>query len=229
MTDKIIPVPKTVRKNLTGKTFGRLTVLGYVGKDERGNSFWLCRCACGNRVNTTTTNLLRTDGPRVSCGCQMRTSSLTHGMTGTPEYQAWRSMYQRCTNPNNPQYPLYGGRGIEVCPRWRESFQNFFDDMGPRPGGDYSIDRINTNGHYTPDNCHWATPSEQSNNTRVNRLITFKGETHTMVQWAKITGISKSGIKWRMDHGWSVEEALTIAPGKQNTWLHRDHAASKTK
>lgn len=222
MTKQIIPVPPSVRKNLTGHQFGRLTVIGYVGK-ENANSQWLCACECGNSTVLITSQLLRTDSPWKSCGCQSRMSAYKHGMTGTPEYQAWRSMYQRCTNPNNPQYNLYGGRGIKVCNRWRESFDNFYADMGPRPGGEYSIDRVDANGDYEPGNCRWATPAQQSNNKRDNRVIEFDGESHTLTEWATIAGLSKSGLRWRLDNGWPVGDALTVAAGPENLWRYRSH------
>jgi hypothetical protein len=155
-------------------------------------------------------------------------AAVTHGMTGTPEYQAWRNMYQRCTNPNNPQYDLYGERGVKVCGRWLESFDNFYADMGPRPGRHYSIDRIDTNGDYEPGNCRWATAVQQSNNKRDNRVIEHNGESHTLTEWAAIAGLSKSGLRWRLGNGWPVDDALTIAPGPKNLWRYRRcHTNSK--
>ncbi len=226
MTTKIIPVPKSVRKDLTGQRFGRLTVVGYVG-NKNANSQWFCNCDCGKSTTLATSALLRKDRPYRSCGCGMIQKK--HGMSETPEHHAWRSMYQRCNNPNNPQYHLYGGRGISVCPRWRESFENFLADMGPRPEANYSVDRIDNDKGYSPDNCRWANDLEQSNNTRHNRRITFGGETHTLAEWAKITGISKSGLRWRLASGWSIADTLTTPLDPRNRWKFRRHAASKTK
>jgi len=174
-------------------------------------------------------SLLKKTDPSRSCGCLARQAAKTHGMVRAPEYGVWRNMYQRCTNPNNPQYHNYGGRGIKVCQRWRESFENFYADMGPRPSSQHSIDRINTNGDYTPSNCRWATPVQQSNNKNDNRLITYRGQTRTLSEWARLTGISKSSLSWRLNNGWTVEDALTIGPDYSGGWKSRCHAASKAK
>jgi len=139
MTKKIIPVPKSIRKDLTGRTFGRLTVLGYVGQDAIHNAQWLCQCECGQTKTYICSRLLRKINPVRSCGCGSRESAKKHGMVKAPEYNAWRSMYQRCNNPNSPEYHNYGGRGIKVCSRWRESFDNFYADMGPRPSPQHSM------------------------------------------------------------------------------------------
>ena len=229
MTKKIIPVPKSIRKDLTGRTFGRLTVLGYVGQDAIHNAQWLCQCECGQTKTYICSRLLRKINPVRSYGCGSRESAKKHGMVKAPEYNAWRSMYQRCNNPNSPEYHNYGGRGIKVCSRWRESFDNFYADMGPRPSPQHSMDRIDTNGDYKPDNCRWATPLQQSNNKNDNRLITYRGQTRTLAEWTRITGISKSGLRWRLNNGWTVEDALTIGPDYSGGWKSRHHTASKAK
>lgn len=157
------------RANLVGRSFGRLTVLEYVGIRARRRT-WRCRCACGAVVSKSTTSL--TAGEASSCGCYRRDRivalSLTHGHTPRREhsrtYVAWRSMRQRCENPKHKSYSLYGARGIRVCPRWRE-FPNFLADMGEKPRG-LTLERINTNGNYEPGNCKWATWSEQRLNQR---------------------------------------------------------------
>ena len=112
----------------------------------------------------------------------------THGMSKTPEYQAWQSMKKRCLNPNYHRYSDWGGRGIAVCDRWKNSFQNFFLDMGSRPTAKHSLDRIDNNADYSSENCRWATKAEQANNTRYNRLITIGCVTLTIVQWEKKNG-----------------------------------------
>lgn len=229
MTTKIIPVPDTVRKDLTGRVFGMLTVVGYVGQDRQKMSLWLCQCACGASTVVRGPSLLRKTDPTKSCGCLSRAAAKTHGATKTPEYGVWRNMYQRCTNPNNPQYRNYGGRGIRVCARWRESFDNFLADMGARPSPQHSIDRIDTNGNYTPENCRWATPVQQSNNKNDNRLITYQGQTHTLAEWSRLIGMSKKGLSWRLNNGWTVEDALSTKPDYGGGWKSRRHASSKTK
>ena len=112
-----------------------------------------------------------------------------HGLSGTPEYKAWRAMKDRCFNPNTKYYSNWGGRGIAVCDRWKNSFQNFFLDMGSRPTAKHSLDRIDNDGNYSVENCRWATKAEQQNNQRSNRLITIDDVTLTIAQWTKKNGL----------------------------------------
>jgi hypothetical protein len=156
--------------DLTGLHFDRLTVLGFKGR-ARGHSWWWCLCSCG-KVTPARMQRLRL-GKKKSCGCWKvetdKIHSLVHGQsTGprTPEYRAWQNMLNRCRNPRVKKYPLYGGRGITVCDRWRESFQNFFADMGRKPTAKHSLDRIDVDGNYEPANCRWATSAEQRLNQR---------------------------------------------------------------
>jgi len=223
MTKKIIPIPNKRIKDLTGQRFGRLTVLGYCGRNRFENIEWLCRCECGNETVKTTSSLV--SGRTVACGCY--NASRTHGKAGTTEYQTWSAMIQRCTTPGHKAYPDYGGRGIKVCARWRRSFQNFLDDMGPRPGKEYSLDRIDNDGDYEPSNCRWTTQLEQMNNRRMNHRLTFNGENLTINQWAAKLGINSTAIHRRIALGWPVERILTepVAYGRRP----KGHAASKAK
>lgn len=156
-------------------------------------------------------------GSSRSCGCLQRevasATFRTHGhtlnMQKTAEYQTWASMIGRCCTPTAEGWPDYGGRGVTVCERWRDSFEAFLADMGHRPSAKHSIERLDVNGHYEPYNCVWATRATQSRNTRRNRMITFQGRTQCLIDWAVELGLTKSALKHRLDRGWSVERALS--------------------
>ncbi|HFK1476726.1 hypothetical protein OCF13_26385 [Bacillus tropicus] len=156
--------------DLTGKKFGRLTVVERVENDKYKNVRFRCICDCGNH-KVIYRNALAT-GRTVSCGCYNKEATSKrakiHGNSKTPEYSAIISIIGRCENPKNPEYNNYGGRGISVCERWRSSPGLFVEDMGERPSPNHSIDRIDVNGNYEPSNCRWATLSEQGHNKRVS-------------------------------------------------------------
>jgi len=134
----------------------------------------------------------------------------THGMTGTPTYTSWAEMKQRCYNPNDPFFGRYGGRGIAVCDRWRNSFEAFLEDMGVRPCGT-TIDRVNNDEHYSPGNCRWATHKEQARHRRNSVMLTFQGETMCIAAWAEHVGLNRKTLEKRLNHhGFTVEEALTL-------------------
>ena len=140
-------------------------------------------------------------------------SKTIHGMYGTPEYRSWQHMKSRCFNPNHKNYLDYGGRGIKVCDLWL-NFENFLADMGLKPTAKYSIDRIDNDGDYCPDNCKWSTQTEQVNNRRSNRLITIDDVTLTIAQWAKKMGFGKKVIGDRLKLGWSEFDAV-MTPVRQ--------------
>jgi hypothetical protein len=163
-------------QDLTGANFGRLTVISYRGKNRNGKSVWLCHCSCGNATSAEISQL--NAGKVTSCGClardlaKSRTAKVmkSHGHSAkgirSPEYNAWRHMNQRCSNPDYKQWKDYGGRGISVCPEWRESFEAFLDDVGPRPSPELTLDRIQNDGNYEPGNVRWADRTIQSQNRR---------------------------------------------------------------
>lgn len=136
----------------------------------------------------------------------------THGMHGTPTYKTWEAMKTRCNNPASKNYAAYGGRGVTVCARWSASFEDFLADMGVRPAGT-TLDRFpDTNGHYEPGNCRWATKVEQQRNATANRRVTFNGETLTQVEWAQRQGIRQDTLSYRLRRGWPVLQALSLEP-----------------
>lgn len=205
--------------DLTGKQFGRLQVLAFAGRYAQPSGAvrysWECRCECGNVSNI--------DGGRLRGGksTQCRRCSLTragksrcphfkHGLSGTYWETIYHGMMDRCRNANNACYSSYGGRGVYVCERWRESMGNFRDDMGERPTPEHTIERIDNDGPYSPENCRWATRAEQNENTRQTRLLTLGDVTLSMGKWAKRLGINRETLGCRINRlGWSVEKALT--------------------
>lgn len=199
--------------DLTGQRFGKLTVIQrhgtYHSPGGAKQSTWLCLCDCGN-TNITTTGRLR-GGYTKSCGCLKNecTPGQTHGLSKTPEHKAWTHMRARCNNPNNNRFKNYGARGIKVCHRWLNSFEAFYSDMGPRPSKKHSLDRIDNDGDYTPDNCRWATNRQQVNNMTRNVMIEYGGTTKTMSQWARHFGFKPSTLGARLRKGWPIEKALT--------------------
>ncbi len=187
--------------DLTGKTFGKFTVIAYAGKDVRTNSYWHCRCECGH------TDIYRgetiTSGRTASCGLSTCSHRFVHGHANTPTYVSWRALRDRCYDETNPRYHSHGARGITVCERWQHSFENFLADMGERPAGT-SIDRIDNDGNYTPENCRWATPKEQANN---RRRRTIRSE---ITLASQASGIKYATIAARMHRkGMTLDEAIS--------------------
>lgn len=153
--------------DITNQKFGKLTVVERVQNNQAGRARWICTCDCGEQSIVTGKNLR--SGKVLSCGCGKRYSNKSHGMKQSLEYSTWTGMKKRCYDKNQENYKDYGGRGITICDRWKNSFQNFYTDMGKRPSKNHSIDRIDVNGNYEPSNCRWATQSEQNRNQR-NKL-----------------------------------------------------------
>lgn len=217
-------VQHEVKIGMVGKRFGRWTVIERASKEVKG-VYWLCRCDCGTE-RVVNGRMLRT-GCSVSCGCYAREASsqrmkdltpdekkkfarYTHHQSDSRLYRIWWGMRERCYKSNKAEYKHYGGRGITICDEWLEDFMNFYNWAMSNGYEDHlSIDRIDVNGNYCPENCRWATRKEQSNNTRQNRFLKFNGETHTVKEWADIIGINVVTLRGRLRTGWSVELALT--------------------
>lgn len=196
--------------DLTNQTFGYWTVIQCAGPRKFGPKqheriMWECQCVCG-QIRTVSSNDLRR-GKSISCGC----SSYRLGpfLSELPEYDIWGGIKSRCLNPRYHAYPYYGGRGITLCDRWRDSFTNFYADMGPRPSPQHSIDRTDNEKGYFPENCRWSTSKEQARNTRRTRLVTFQGLTLCVSEMAKHHGFTPQQIINRLHKGWTIERALT--------------------
>lgn len=198
---------------IEGTRYGRLVAVREVERGPRNLRRFLCHCDCG--AETIVGLAYLRSGSTRSCGC-LRDELLhlnwrKHGESAgqrTPEYRSWKSMCERCQNPHNRAFPGYGGRGISVCDRWRNSYEAFLADMSRRPTSRHSLDRINVDGNYEPGNCRWATMLEQNNNRRSNRRIEIGGEGHTVAEWARLTGTPKSTILARLEDGWDAERAI---------------------
>lgn len=202
--------------DLTGQTFGRWVVVKRAEKAKNGANKWVCRCECGT-VRKVYGCALR-KGVSKSCGClhkeqlviMSKRTNTKHGCSKTRLYHVWNSMKQRCLNKNQKDYSNYGGRGITVCKEWAESFEAFRDwALANGYNDELTIDRINSNGNYEPTNCRWVANIKQQNNKRNNHFLTYKGETHTVSEWAKKVGISVTALKQRLFANWTIEKALT--------------------
>ena len=205
-------------KDLSGETFGRWTVISEAEpKFEKGNRRirrWNCKCDCGTQRAVLESSLKK--GISKSCGCyhsdimrDVGRMGTTHGMSDTRLYRIYKHMRNRCYNPNDIRYDRYGGRGITLADEWQnfENFAKWSYDNGY--SDDLSIDRIDLDGDYSPDNCRWANKYEQANNKSNNQNHTFNGETHTIAEWARIVDMPYKKLWKRFYMGWSAERALT--------------------
>lgn len=194
--------------DLTGRVFGRLTVIREFWKqsnnhNRRGRSMCDCRCVCGNVITTRKDGLL--SGHTQSCGCLNRDIITKHGMYKTPLYRIWTSLRNRCSNPKNPSYKDYGGRGIKVCERWAE-FEAFYEDMAQGYKDGLQIDRIDNNGDYCPENCRWTSVKEQARNRRSTNYV--KGM--SLKEYCEVNGL-RYDLTWQrvVRRGWSIEKAAS--------------------
>lgn len=200
-------------KDYSGTRFGRLVAVALVERDEdRNNHIWRFACDCGATTDKRIKNV--SSGHTRSCGCLHRdittARNYVHGFTKSEfaAYRSWKDMRGRCRNPKNSDYKDYGGRGISVCERW-EDFAAFLADMGSRPDRT-TLDRIDVNGDYTPENCRWANAKQQANNKRSNHLIEMNGETRTLQSWCTQFGLEPSKVRYRLKRGWPLVKAFSL-------------------
>jgi len=213
-------------KDLKGKKFGRLFVIEDSMERYFKEVVWKCRCDCGNQKMIIGSRL--SSGVTKSCGCLAneltRKRLFKHGKSANsdPTYQSWSNMLRRCYNKKNIAYERYGGRGIKVCSNWKNNFVLFLDDMGERPEG-LTLERIDNDGNYTPENCKWATRKEQGNNKTNNILITDNSVTKTQSGWASAIGISPAHFKYHYDKGRNIEKIQSIIKMNKLPRTHCPH------
>lgn len=200
-------VKRVAFKNIAGKKFGKLTPIKLHSRGTQGWK-WSCLCDCGKE--TVVLGKSMSSGDTKSCGCLAAPSKSVLGVPvkSLKEYHIWNGVLNRCHRDTNRAEPNYKDRGITVCEEWKNSFLKFYEDMGRCPEG-YTLDREDNNGPYSKENCRWATPKQQSRNTRSNKIITIEGVTKCLVEWREHFGISKSCYQWRVRNGWDEIKALT--------------------
>lgn len=212
----------SVGYDLTNKVFNRLFVEGKCEYKKGKHSYWICKCECGKVKEVRTDKLI--SGNTKSCGCFSRfklgQESLrkTHNLSHTPIYNLWLGIKNRCNNENSEDYKDYGERGIKIFEEWINSFEKFYDyiinNLGDKPSSEYSLDRINNDEGYIPNNIRWATILEQANNRRNNRILEYNGEKYTVMEWSRKVGINRLTITKRLKRGWSIEKALFTKKGE---------------
>lgn len=203
-------------KDISGLTFNSLTVVEYRGIDKSRSSMWLCRCSCGNEIVTRASSLKNENTK--SCGCLRKKmamiASTTHGLSSGRKrksrlYRAWTNMKSRCNNDKTPKFKNHGGRGISVCDQWKDyiNFHLWATENGYKDN--LSLERIDNDKGYSPENCKWATCSEQNINKRTNRIVTVDGISRTVKEWSIVTGAKQPTLHARLnDYGWGDEKTI---------------------
>lgn len=190
-----------------GKRYGDLIAIRPLPRDMFAGNAWQFRCDCGSDAVTLAHSVA--SGKVQSCGCRKHRVPFKHGQVNTPEYDCWKNLLRRCTNPRHPSFPNYGGRGIQVCKKWEADFAAFIADVGPRPSSKHSLDRFpDNNGHYEPGNVRWATRVEQALNRRTTRRVIYEGVEMPLAEACQITGMAYNSAVARLRIGWSVDRAL---------------------
>lgn len=202
-------------KDLTGQRFGRLTVARSTDQRERRNVVYECSCDCGNACYISSRNLL--SGHTTSCGCRQKETQMKkkHGESTTRLYGIWRNMKYRCQNVKSKDFANYGGRGISVCSEWKSSYEAFRDwALANGYQECLSIDRIDPNGNYCPENCRWITMEAQHGNIRNNVVVEIGCEKHTIAEWCRLLNMPQKSVRTRIHRGMAPDKALTT-PIKQ--------------
>lgn len=214
------------KNKLVGKRFGRLIVIENSGKQKelKGNDvIWKCKCDCGNTTYASTGNLK--SGRVVSCGCYSREVHTKHGLNGTRINRIYLAAKRRCLSPSSDAYKHYGGRGIKMCDEWlgENGFINFYNwAMANGYKDDLTIERIDVNGDYCPENCRWVTMAEQMSNTTRSKRITIDGETHTVAQWCRIKGLKPGAYYGRISRGYTERDAIMTPPSPKTVKYSED-------
>lgn len=200
-------------RDISGKRFGRLIAIDvFVSeKSARRRFYWNCVCDCGSTTKVEASNLVA--GAVVSCGClrneRVRAARKTEASKFKTLNATWRLMIDRCYNKSNKQYKDYGGRGIQVCEEWRDSFISFAKDMSPKPSG-FTLGRIDNDGHYCKLNCRWETHKQQARNTRRTVWIEVDGVKKSLPEWCEIFNVTQSSVRHRIHRGWPVGKGLFV-------------------
>lgn len=209
------------KEDLRGRRFGRLTVIDASPRKDGHSSWWVCQCDCGNIKEVSRSCLIR--GASKSCGCLKHERAVAHGKQmmskhgwyGTRVYSVWKRIIDRCENPSVPQYKNYGGRGIRMCDEWRNNPKAFCEwaiAHGYAEG--LSLDRIDVNGDYEPNNCRWITMGKQQTNKRNNVTITFNGKTQCVAEWARELGLTQHRLYQRVKAGWTNPQEILFGRKK---------------
>lgn len=191
--------------NLVGLRFGKWEALRYEGGKD---GLWECRCDCGH-IALVRGGHLRSGASTQCKSCATSAQLTTHGLSRTNTYRIYQGMLARCYNESRPEFKNYGGRGIQVCEHWRDSFERFLDDMGERPSKRHLLERIDNDADYDKDNCCWATWDEQARNKRSNRWLEHNGERMILKDWAARLGITQQALLGRLAKGWDIDKALS--------------------
>lgn len=209
---------------LIGQRFGKLLVERPIRRDAK-HAYFECKCDCGS-THVASAAHLRAGGVK-SCGCargaHISMAITKHGHAKTPTWRIWVGMRSRCQKSYDSMYSLYGARGISVCERW-QSFENFLSDMGERPPG-HSLDRIDSNGNYSPENCRWASPTQQVRNRRNTTLVTYQGRTIPLAEAAELSGLPINLIRLRLRRNWPQDRLfIPRVPPQERidaAWRHK--------